>query len=115
MKSLHCCQTQVKNLGNSHNPENMAENEKLDYEGGMAKYAEIVGKAAGLAAEMIMKIPKIICYISKAGKYISIIIAHKLHLISLRSNIAWRFANRRLTLLASVDINGISHEYAAME
>lgn len=56
--SWQCLELQEKLIGRSFDPENMEESEKYDKEGGREKCAELAGKAARLAAEIILEMPR---------------------------------------------------------
>ena len=56
--NLQCRELQAKLMGRSYDPENKEESERFEKEGGREKCAELVGRAARLAAEIIMEMPR---------------------------------------------------------
>jgi C_GCAxxG_C_C family probable redox protein len=56
--SWFCRDLQIRMLGKSYDPENKEESDKYLTEGGKEKCNELVGKAARLAAETILEMPR---------------------------------------------------------
>ena len=56
--SLKCREIQEKLLGKSYDPENRDESQRFEHEGGREACSKCVGKAARLAAETLMEMPR---------------------------------------------------------
>lgn len=56
--SLKCREIQAKLLGKSYDPENREESQRFEHEGGREACSKCVGKAARLAAETLMQLPR---------------------------------------------------------
>ena len=56
--SLYCREIQIKMMGKSYDPENKVDAEKFLKEGGREKCSKLVGKAARIAAEILLEMPR---------------------------------------------------------